>query len=365
MIFSRRAMVAGRVVLSASALAILTALPDILATAGPARRAALMAGIVVFVVGWLAFWWFGIGTRNRSTTVALVAFLTAMLAVLTYLAPPGRDGLLLAAVAAGTAFEPRRAAPMVGGIALLAGAVQLLHGGGALIAAGATVNDLVVGAVAVGGRLLYVTSRSLTRARDEIARLAVSEERLRLARDLHDLLGQNLTLAVLKNELIVRDMPAETPEALKKTQLELGSAIRQSLDDVRLAVAGYRSTDLRAELDGTRAALGAAGIDFSIEDDLGVLPAVQDGVLAWALRESTTNVIRHSQATHCVVRLRRRPAGATLVVEDNGRGAVNAEEGSGLAGIAERAAAIGGSLDATQAPGGGFRMTVSVPLPDA
>jgi two-component system sensor histidine kinase DesK len=254
---------------------------------------------------------------------------------------------------------------MVGGIALLAGAVQLLHGGSALIAAGATVNDLVVGAVAVGGRLLYVTSRSLTRAHDEIARLAVSEERLRFARDLHDLLGQNLTLAVLKSELIARDMPADAPEDLKKAQLELGSAIRQSLDDVRLTVAGYRSTDLRSELDGTRAALAAAGIDLSIEDELGVLPAVQDGVLAWALRESTTNVIRHSQATRCIVRLRRRPAGATLVVEDNGRGAVNAEDGSGLAGIAERAAAIGGALDATQAPGGGFRITVSVPLHEA
>ena len=363
--FSNRAMVAARVVLSASALVILTAAPELLGGAPTAKRAVLSIGVVVFGVAWLAFWWFGIDSANPAVKAGLIALLVATLAVLTYLVPPGRDGLVLAALAAGAAFGTRRSVVAIAFIALLAGAVQLFHGGGALTAAGAAVNDVVVGAVAIGGRLLYTTSRSLTQARDEIARLAVSEERLRMSRDLHDWLGQNLTLAVLKSELVARDMPPDAPESVRKMQIEVADTVRQSLDDVRTAVAGYRRTDLRTELEGARAATSIAGIELSVQDELGVLPSVQDGVLAWALREGITNVIRHSRATRCVVQLRRQLTGAILVIEDDGPGVGPAGDGHGLAGIAERAAAIGGSAEAFRPRGGGFKMTVSLPLRQA
>jgi two-component system sensor histidine kinase DesK len=365
MTLSRPVIIAGRAVLSASALVILASLPDVLRGAGPDTRATFTVGVLALGVGWLAFWWYGIDARTSAVRVALVAYLTAILALLTYFAPAGRDGLLLAALAAGAAFQPSRAAVVVVGISALSAAVQMLHGSDVLLSAGAAVNDLVVGVIAIGGRVLYSTTRSLTQARDEIARLAVSEERLRLARDLHDLLGQNLTLAVLKSELVARDLPADTPDGLRQTQLEVASALRQSLDDVRSAVAGYRRTDLRTELDGARAAFAAAGIELIVEDQLGVIPAVQDAVLAWALRECTTNVIRHSHATRCVVRLARQHVSAMLEVDDNGRGDGASANGSGLAGVAERVAAVGGSTRAAPGPGGGFRLTILVPVPAA
>lgn len=359
-----RWMLAGRVVLSASALVILAAVPEIFGVSPPATRTALLVGVGAMVVVWVFFWWSAIGSANRMIPVAAVVVLTVVLAFLTYLAPPGREGLLLATLAAGVAFEARRAVYAVAAIALLAGAVQLLHGGSTVVAAGATVNDLVVGAAAVGGRLLFTTNQSLVRARDEIARLATNEERLRLARDLHDLLGQNLTLAILKSELVGRELPADVPATLRQTQADLGLALRRALDDVRATVAGYRRTDIHTELAAARSALSVAGIELSVDDQVGALPAVQDGVLAWVLRESVTNVIRHSGAKRCVVRIRREPVSATLEVDDDGRGGGERRDGSGLAGIAERLAVVGGSLQAVAVPGGGFTVKASVPLPE-
>jgi len=360
-----RWMLTGRVVLSASALVILAAVPDILSAADQLTRAALVAGIVVFIIAWVFFWWSAIDSANRVVTVVAVAALTAVLASLTYIAPPGRDGLLLAALAAGAAFEVRRATLVVVAIALLASTVQLMHGGSGFGAAGAAVNDVIVGAVAIGGRLLFTTNRLLVQARDDIERLAVNEERLRLARDLHDLLGQNLTLAILKSELVARDLPADAPTELRQTQGELAAALRQALDDVRSAVAGYRRTDIYTELAAARSAISTAGIELTIDDQRGTLPTIQDGVLAWALRESITNVIRHSGARRCIVRLRREHVSATLEVQDDGPGEGHRQNGSGLAGIAERVAAVGGSFEAAPIGGDGFRVRVSVPLPEA
>jgi len=363
MTVTSRWTIAGRAVLSASALVILAGVPDILGTSSPATRTALLVGISALLPVWLFFWWSAIDSANRVLPVACVVVLAVVLAGLTYIAPPGRDGLLLAALAAGAAFDARRAAYAVIAMALLAGGIQLLHGGSTLFAAGAAVNDLVVGAAAIGGRLVLVTNQSLVRARDEIARLAISEERLRFARDVHDLLGQNLTLAILKSELVARDLPASTPATVRQTQRELAVALRQALDDVRSAVAGYRRIDIHTELAAARSALSTAGIELTVDDQVGALPAVQDGVLAWVLRESVTNVIRHSGARRCVVRLRREQVRATLEVDDDGRGGEHRRDGSGLAGIAERLAVVGGSFEAAAVGGDGFAVRASVPLP--
>jgi two-component system, NarL family, sensor histidine kinase DesK len=363
MTVTSRWTIAGRAVLSASALVILAGVPDILATFSPATRVALLVGIGALLPVWLFFWWYAIDSANRVVAAAAAAALTVVLAGLTYIAPPGHDGLLLAALAAGAAFKARRAVYAVVAIAVLAGGIQLLHGGSTLFAAGAAVNDLVVGAAAIGGRLLLATNQSLMRARDEIARLAINEERLRFARDVHDLLGQNLTLAILKSELIARDLPPSTPATVRETQRDLAVALRQALDDVRSAVAGYRRIAIHTELAAARSALSTAGIELTVDDQLGALPAVQDGVLAWVLRESVTNVIRHSGARHCVVRLRREQVRATLEVGDDGRGGEHRRDGSGLAGIAERLAAVGGSLEAAAVRGDGFTVRASVPLP--
>src|SRR5262249_21676061 len=154
----------------------------------------------------------------------------------------------------------------------LAGAIQAFHGAAPLAALGTAINDLVVGAAAIGGRLLLVTNRELVRARDEIAALAVNEERLRVARDLHDLPGQDLTLAVLKSGLVARDLPADTPDAVREVLAEVAATVRKSLDDLRAVVVRFRQVRLGSELASARSGLTAAGIELSVEGGLGDVP---------------------------------------------------------------------------------------------
>ncbi|HZB97507.1 MAG TPA: sensor histidine kinase [Candidatus Sulfotelmatobacter sp.] len=218
------------------------------------------------------------------------------------------------------------------------------------------------------GRLV-VTVRDLEAAREEIARLAVSEERLRFARDLHDLLGHSLSAIALKTALAARLLP-EVPEA-GRAEREIRDAegiARGALKEVRAAVAGYRRPALAEELEGARGMLEAAGIDFRLVDEAGELPPRTDAVLAWAVREGTTNAIRHSGAGRCEIRLRRRAGGVEAEMADDGRGPEGGGKatdnpGSGLSGLAERVAAEGGALEAAPGPDGGFRLRVVLPLP--
>jgi two-component system sensor histidine kinase DesK len=110
--------------------------------------------------------------------------------------------------------------------------------------------------------------------------------------------------------------------------------------------------------------LGAAGIDCRIENEAGLLPKEIDGVLAWAVREGTTNVIRHSKAQNCRIVLAREEDKCYAEITDDGRGGTNEEtSGSGLSGLAERVARFGGGeFEAGLLPGGGFRLRVDLPL---
>jgi two-component system sensor histidine kinase DesK len=203
----------------------------------------------------------------------------------------------------------------------------------------------------------------LQSAREELARLAVNEERLRFARDLHDLLGHSLSLITLKSELAGRLLPNEPEKAEAEVQ-DIEEVARQALREVREAVAGYRSPTLDEELAGAAEMLGAAGIDCRIENEAGLLPKEIDGVLAWAVREGTTNVIRHSKAQNCRIVLAREEDKCYAEITDDGRGGTNEEtSGSGLSGLAERVAGFrDGEFEAGLLPGGGFRLRVDLPL---
>src|SRR5713101_8449427 len=150
--------------------------------------------------------------------------------------------------------------------------------------------------------------RELHTARSELARLKVEEERLRLARDLHDLLGHTLSMITLKSEL-ARHLVTEEPDRCTQEISEIERVARQTLREVREAVAGYRQPRLESELDGARQLLEAARIDARLELSTGELPPAIDAVMAWTVREGVTNVIRHSRARHCLIRL----------VQENGR----------------------------------------------
>src|SRR5215210_3937589 len=212
---------------------------------------------------------------------------------------------------------------------------------------------------------LVVTVRELRAAREEIARLAVAEERLRFARDLHDLLGHSLSLITLKSELAGRLLPAEPQKAATEVR-DIEGVARRALREVREAVVDYRQPTLDGELAGACEMLEAAGIDCRIEHETGVLTSRTDAVLAWAVREGTTNVIRHSHAGRCEIRVTRDGEKVRAEVIDDGLGSSAEREGmatgSGLSGLAERVAASGGDFQAGPLPEGGFRLCVSLPL---
>ena len=205
----------------------------------------------------------------------------------------------------------------------------------------------------------------LQAAREEIARLAVAEERLRFARDLHDLLGHSLSLITLKSELAGRLLPG-APERAAAEIRDVEGVARRALREVREAVAGYRQPTLDRELYGAREALEAAGISCRIENRVGVLPTATDAVLAWTVREGVTNVIRHSRASRCEILLTRDGDEVHAEISDDGGGSslgvTGLTTGSGLRGLAERVEASGGDFEARPLPEGGFRLRVSLPL---
>ncbi|MEU2064347.1 histidine kinase [Streptomyces sp. NPDC013455] len=205
------------------------------------------------------------------------------------------------------------------------------------------------------------------RAREVEARLAVAEERLRFGRDLHDVLGRNLSVISLKSELAVRLARRGRPEAVEQ-MIEVQRIAQESQREVRAVVRGYREADLGAELAGAQGVLAAAGIDCEVRAETGGLPADVQSALGWVVREATTNVLRHGDTGRCRVGLSVREGLAVLTVENDGaRATGDASGGSGLAGLRERLAAVGGTLEAGLVEAGRdrFRLVAQVPLAPA
>ena len=172
---------------------------------------------------------------------------------------------------------------------------------------------LLIGLAMMGFRMQVSLMHELDQARGTVAKLAVNEERLRLARDMHDLTGQSLSMITLKSELAAKRL-AKLPSSAERdavlTELgDIGRVSRQTLHDIREAVSGYRRPTLAIEVITARNALEAAGIALDDDAELtlrsGTVDPDAEAVLAWCLREAVTNVIRHSRARHCRIRLDR------------------------------------------------------------
>src|SRR5690242_20523659 len=241
---------------------------------------------------------------------------------------------------------------------------------------------LLIGLAMMGFRMQISLMHELDQARGTVAKLAVNEERLRLARDMHDLTGQSLSMITLKSELAAKRLtrlPASAERDAILTELgDVSRVSRQTLHDIREAVSGYRRPTLAIEVITARSALEAAGIQLDDDPELtmrsGTFDPDAEAVLAWCLREAVTNVIRHSRARHCRLRLTERTGEVSLEVTDDGRGfsgpakdsAEAAATGSGLHGISERLSAAGGHLSLGQGDNGrGFRLTATVPAATA
>jgi two-component system sensor histidine kinase DesK len=313
-------------------------------------------------------------------------------------------------------------------------------------------NTIVAGAVVALANLLAhsaerrnVLMYRLKETRAELARAAVAEERLRISRDLHDLLGHSLSLITLKAELAGRVIGTDPGRAAREIA-ELETVARQSLTEVRQAVTSYRQPTLAAELVTSRRMLAAAGTECRIRvPNAYSLPPAVDALLAWAVREGATNIVRHAAAKHAEIVIELTGTTASACLSDDGpgpgrgsipgavsgtgsgaaagagakgvaaaaakgvagaaakgagrdaaapgagghaaapgaggdatapgAGAVGPDgtdegprlaapvAGSGLAGLAERAARVGGTLAAGAGERGGFWLRVSVPLP--
>jgi two-component system sensor histidine kinase DesK len=250
-----------------------------------------------------------------------------------------------------------------------------------------------IGFAMIGLRHRFELTAELALARGEVAQLAASEERLRLARDMHDLTGQSLSTITLKSELAARligRLPESASRDRARDEVEQVAAVsRQTLRDIREAISGYRRPTLAVEIITGRAALASAGIAARDDADLTLLSGTfnpdAEAALAWCLREAVTNVVRHSGAKNCDISLTRRGGSLSLTVRDDGAGhtlgmddaegaavplapspgpageCASLTQGSGLHGLAERLDAVGGSLELRPAARPGFCLVATVP----
>ena len=322
-------------------------------------------GLAVFVGVYLTLVFRNMGTPLAPRfVIILVAFLGVLATLLCLTLGPSWFGLYCYVSVACGATLPLRAAywaiPGTAGVMLLVG----LHVG-EREAQDLVILVLLIGFAMTGVVQLIRTTVVLRRARATVAQLAANEERLRLARDLHDLLGHSLSLITLKSELAGRMLPGHPDKAAQQVA-DIEQVSRQALVDVREAVTGYRRPRLAAELAGAQVALAAAAVTADIPAETGLegVPEDSESALAWALREAVTNVVRHSGASRCTVEVLRRQTldgpVLELSVEDNGSGGSGKGPGNGLTGLTERLEKAGGTLEAGRVRHG-FRLVARVP----
>ncbi|MFD6997498.1 sensor histidine kinase [Streptomyces mirabilis] len=323
-------------------------------------------GLVAFV-GWYGALVFRTG-RGEATPVVFVSLvvLAAEAALLSFTL--GREWLVLfvyVSIASGAVLPLRMARWAIPAVSAVLTGIALTVSGGEAYLAGLLIPAFLGGFAMTGVRELIRTTIALREARATVAQLAANEERLRLARDLHDLLGHSLSLITLKSELAGRMLP-DHPEKAAQQVADIEQVSRQALVDVREAVTGYRRPRLSGELAGAQVALTAAGVtaDLPAEPDLTDVAEESESALAWALREAVTNVVRHSGARRCTVELVRRQTldgpMLELSVADDGSGGSGHGPGNGLTGLTERLEKAGGALEAGRVRHG-FRLVARVP----
>jgi len=216
----------------------------------------------------------------------------------------------------------------------------------------------VVGGVNVHYAQVWLSNARIRLAQSEIERLAKVAERERIARDLHDVLGHTLSVIALKSELASKLMERDPARAAQEIR-EVNDVARDALAQVRSAVTGYRAAGVEAEFEAMRKAFDTAGVILKVEAEPLALPPAHENTLALALREASTNVLRHAHAKTCRVRLVHQNQVALLEIVDDGRGG-DAREGNGLSGMRERIVALGGSL--VRDGRSGMRLEITLPL---
>jgi two-component system sensor histidine kinase DesK len=267
--------------------------------------------------------------------------------------------IIYVGVAIGLSLSTRAALVTLAAVALTTVAIGVAQGVSASSLAFVVFLTVALGVSMLGARRMFQLIVELREARDEVARLTASEQQSRFARDLHDVLGHNLSVIALKSQVARRTIE-DDPKAAVAAVADIEGVARQSLKDVRELVAGYRQRSLAEELAVTDELLSAAGIELAVEQPPEIPDGVQGELLAWALREGTTNVIRHSHAFRCRITVTADTEHAGLQIDDDGCAAPGGD-GSGLRGLRERLSEAGGTVQAGPLEGGGFRLAVLIP----
>jgi two-component system sensor histidine kinase DesK len=252
---------------------------------------------------------------------------------------------------------------VVGYAAVFAPAAERTFGFGPAMLATRSFTSVL--SLAIGAAVLYWSALLVHRiddlfdARFELAETAVEGERRRISRDLHDVLGQSLSAVSIKGDLAIRLLPHDQGAAMAEIE-SLTEVARDALRDVRAVAIAEHQVSLPAEIDGAATLLGAAGIEVHLDLDLPPLSVPVEHLLAWVVREGTTNMLRHSEAQECWITAGKSNAAVRLeIVNDGARGPV--ARGNGLTGLAERAGELLGSVLARPIGGGRFGLVVEVP----
>jgi two-component system, NarL family, sensor histidine kinase DesK len=265
--------------------------------------------------------------------------------------------LVLPPVLAGSAFVL---------VVASAGIAQATFTGVAFDVTFSIVSTVITGLVVYALTRLAVLVLELHQARSELAQMAVAQERLRFARDLHDLLGYSLSAITLKSELthrLVNTHPARAQDELS----EVLDISRRALSDVRAVASGYRELSLEAEAQSARSVLLAADVDVQmlLEYDQDLSAQVRT-VLATILREGITNVLRHSKAERCEITIRQDGKQVQMDIVNDGVPQAPPKRaphsGSGIHNLSVRVAALNGRLTAGLDADGRYRLQVAVPL---
>jgi two-component system, NarL family, sensor histidine kinase DesK len=228
-----------------------------------------------------------------------------------------------------------------------------------------TLASLMLPAILLAFSALYTAysgqqQMALRHSEQEVMRLAKLAERERIGRDLHDLLGHTLSVVALKSEL-ARKLIDHDVDAARREIAEVERVARDSLQQVRTAVSGIRSTALHAEILAATALLEAQGLSVKCETENVKLPHDRETALALSLREAATNIRRHAQAKGVTIRVRKDPEAVIVEVADDGRGG-RIVPGNGLNGMRERLDSVGGSLSLIPIKEGGTLLRATVPL---
>jgi two-component system sensor histidine kinase DesK len=317
----------------------------------------LAAWAGLYIAGPPLFW----GRPTRSIALAGVFFFVSTLVFVPFLGPVVTSLWVFVAIAFSMAGPPIRA------VAIFAGATAVL--GFVVLAATDSIQNAIYLPLITFSIAMMMSAfarqidlvRRLRESQAETARLAVAQERSRVARDIHDILGHSLTVITVKAELAGR-LIADHPERAEAEVADIERLARGALADVRATVTGYRGVNLAAELSGARTALNSAGIEAELPNNIENVPGETSQLFAWVVREGVTNVIRHSGAARCAITLEPH----SIVIADDGHATMEEPEtgaaairGNGLNGLAERVTAAGGSLLAGPSERGGFVLKVT------